>query len=299
MRKKLPKFQKGQALLIVLLSMAVVLTIVLSILARSITDLSLSSQDEDSLRAFSAAEAGVEKALIIGTDIGSTEIGNATYNASVSSYAEGESSFSNPISLTSGESSTLWFVAHDEDGNLVCSVDKPCFRGSQMKVCWGKSGTSSSSDTTPAIELSIFYTTSAGDYSTARIARAALDPNGSRRASNNFSAPDSGTCTIGSNTFEFQKTISFSDLGIPANVQNLQNGLQFAKIRFFYNTDVSQNFGFDLNFPGNSVLPSQGLSIESSGSSGEANRKLNVFQSYAETPEIFDSVVFSGSGVTK
>lgn len=293
------KFNSGQALLIVLLSMAIVLTVILSVLARSITDLSISSQDEDSLRAFSAAEAGVENALIIGSDIGSTSIGNATYNADVSSFAEGEKIFSNPILLTSGESTTIWFVAHDDEGNFTCSAEKPCFRGNQMKVCWGKTGTSGSSDTTPAIEVSIFYTTSFGDYSTVRIARATADPNESRRLINKFSSPDGGTCTVGDQNYQFQKTIDFSDLDIPVNVQNNQNGLQFAKVRFFYNTDLSHNVGFDVDFPGNGLLPSQGLKIESSGVSGDANRKLDVFQSYGEIPEIFDSAVFSLGGITK
>lgn len=296
---KSSKNESGQALLIVLLSMAVVLTIVLSILARSITDLSFSSQDEDSLRAFSAAEAGVEKALIIGSDIGSTSIGSATYNASVSSSAEGEKVFSNPISLTSGESTTIWFIAHDEDGDFTCSSEKPCFKGNRMKVCWGKTGTSSSSDTTPAIEVSIFYTITPGDYSTTQIARVALDPNESRRALNNFSAPDGGICTLGDDTYQFQKTIVFSDINIPVAVQNQENGLQFAKVRFFYNTDTTHNVGFDVDFPGNTLFPSQGIKIESFGTSGDANRKLNVYQSYAETPEIFDSAVFSLGGVAE
>lgn len=299
MKKKFIKLNSGQALLIVLLLMAVVLTVVLSFLARSITDLSISSQDEDSLRAFSAAEAGVESALIIGSDIGSTSIGSATYNANVSAFAEGENFFSNPISLISGESTTIWFVAHDEDGNFICSAEKPCFRGNQMKVCWGKLGTSASSDTTPAIEVSIFYTTTPGDYSTVQIARAAIDPNESRRATNIFSPIDGGICTIGSDSFQFQKTITFSDLEIPVNVQNLQNGLQFAKVRFFYNSDSSHSVGFGVDFPGNGLLPSQGLKIESSGSSGNANRKMDVFQSYPEIPEIFDSAVFSLGAITK
>jgi Tfp pilus assembly protein PilX len=59
--------QNGQALLIVLLGMAVVLTLVLSIVSRSVTDVSITKRDEESLRAFSAAEAGVEQALLVGT----------------------------------------------------------------------------------------------------------------------------------------------------------------------------------------------------------------------------------------
>lgn len=296
--KKKKYLYSGQALLIVLLSMAVVLVVVLSILARSITDVSISSQDEDSLRAFSAAEAGIEQALIIGSNIGSTEIGNASYNVGVSAVAEGEKEFNYPSSLFSGESMTVWFVAHDEDGNYSCE-DNNCFKGNQMNVCWGKEGTFSDSDTTPAIEVSIFYTTTPGNYATTRIARAAIDPRETRRGLNNFSAPDSGSCTIDGKIYQFQKLIVFNNLGIPVNIQNLQNGLQFAKVRFFYNTETTQKIGFNLDSPGNTLLPSQGLLVESSGSSGKTNRRIEVFESYGEVPELFESALFTVGSIVK
>jgi len=61
------KNQKGQAVLIVLLSLSVVLIVVMFVVSRSITDISLSTKEENSLRAFSAAEAGIERALVIGS----------------------------------------------------------------------------------------------------------------------------------------------------------------------------------------------------------------------------------------
>ena len=59
------RLQSGQALLIVLLGMAVVLTMVLSVVSRSVTDIQLTTRDDEALRAFSAAEAGV----VLSTDI--------------------------------------------------------------------------------------------------------------------------------------------------------------------------------------------------------------------------------------
>lgn len=293
MPKKL-KNNSGQALLIVLLSVAVVLTIILSILARSIVDISVTSQGEDSLKAFSAAEAGVEKAFIgaiSGTSEATTEVGSK-YITSVSSFAEGESAFVSPITLVSGESSTVWFVSHDENGNFSCN-GKPCFTGNTIKVCWGKQGTEAGIETTPAIELSFFYLTVPFNYSTAQIGRVVLDPNSSRIAENHFSSPDGGECIIDGQTFPFQKTITLSSLGVSrASAGNLL----FAKMKFFYNTDTAQPYGIDAN---GSILPSQGTKVDSSGSSGNANRKLDVFQSFGETPEIFDSVLFSMGGITK
>lgn len=288
----------GQALVLVLLSLAVVLTLVLFVLARSVTDVAVSSRSEDAIRAFSAAEAGIEQALIVGA--GSTnQIGNATFTSSVTEFASGQNSFVYPLTLSSGDTSTIWFVEHDSTGNPVCNAGNPCFTGRNLKVCWGREGTSASSATTPAIELSIFYESTPGNPATAKIARAAFDPYSARPSPNNFSAPDLGTCTINGENFAFQKTIDLSTLGIAAGVYNVQNGLQMARLRMFYNTDTSQKVGFDVNIVGNTILPSQGLQADSSGTAGESSRRLTVFQSWPEAPSVFDYAVYSSVGVSK
>lgn len=293
----LPKNTSGQALLLVLLSMAVVLTIVLSILSRSVTDVAVTSREEEALRAFSAAEAGIEKALIIGADIGSTQIGDANFSAKVSGTGVATQEFANPIGIISGESILFWFVAHDDDGNLICDATHPCFTGNRYKICWGKPGTSASDATTPAVEISTFYLNTPGSYASARIARDTADPNSIRRSSNNFSAPDAGGCTLGTTTFEFQKTVDLSPLG--AGVYGVQNGLQFAKVKILYNTNATHQIGIGTNFAGNALLPAQGLRIESLGTSGESNRKIEVFQGFGEPPPIFDAAIFSLGGISK
>lgn len=295
----LARRNSGQALLLVLLSMAVVLTIVLSILSRGISDVAVTSREEEALRAFSAAEAGVERALIVGSGIETTDIGDATFTAKVSGSGAGGQEFANPVGIISGESLLFWFVAHDDDGNLVCDGTHPCFTGSQFKICWGNEGTAAGGATTPAIEISTFYLAIPESYATARIARVTADPNSSRRGTNNFSAPDAGACTTGETTFEFQKTVDLAALGVPPASYGAQNGLQFVKVRIFYNTDVTHLVGINTNFPGNGLLPSQGFRIESVGVSGESNRKIEVFQGFGEPPPIFDGAIFSLGGITK
>lgn len=299
--RKLPRYDRssGQALLLILLSMAVVLTIVLSILSRSITDVAVTTKEEEALRAFSAAEAGVEQSLVIGSSIGSTQIGDASFKTTVTGALTNGKEFANPVGLFSGESLNFWFVAHDDDGALVCNATFPCFTGQQIKVCWGKSGAPANDASTPAIEVSTYYAATPGDYSTVRIARITADPNTVRRASNNFTAPDAGTCTTDNATFQFQKTIDFASLSVPAGSYGTQNGLQFAKVRMFYNTAETHPVGIFINFASNTNLPSQGLRIESVGVSGDSNRKIDVFQGYGEAPPVFDSSIFSLGGITK
>lgn len=291
------KFQSGQALVLVLLSLAVVLTLVLYILSRSITDVAISSREEEAVRAFSAAEAGVERALVIGVGSGTIQLGDASFSSNVTSFAEASRSFVYPSSLASGDSITTWFSLRDNSGPTSCDISHPCFSGNKMKVCWGRAGTGSSSSTTPAVEVSFVYLVTPGNFATARIARATFDPNAGRRASNFFSAPDAGGCTINGESFAFQKDITFADLGITS--AGTDGGLQFARIRMFYNTDQNHDVGVDVNFSGNDTLPSQGLLIDSTGSAGESNRKVEVFQAWPEAPEIFDFSVFSSGGVNK
>lgn len=297
--KPIKNFQSGQALVLVLLSLAVVLTIVLFVLARSITDIAVSSGQEESVRAFSAAEAGIERALVIGTSIGSTTIGDANYSANVTSYAEGGSDFVYPIPLSSGDSANLWFVAHDTGGNITCGGGNPCYTGNSLKVCWGKPGTDSNIATTPAIELSIYYLSTPGDYSTAKIARGVFDPNASRIATNAFTISDPGTCQINGVNYAFQKTILMSDLLVPASSYQNEDGLQFARVRMFYNSDTTHDMGITVNFAGNSTLPSQGQQIISTGSSGESNRRIEVFQAWPELPSNLGFSIFTGNTLVK
>ena len=61
--------QKGQVLLIVVLVMIVALTVGLSLISRSITNLRTSTEEAESQKALAAAEAGIEQALESGQDI--------------------------------------------------------------------------------------------------------------------------------------------------------------------------------------------------------------------------------------
>ncbi len=296
--------EAGQALLIVLLSMAVVLTIVLSIISFSVTDISVTTRESEALRAFSAAEAGVEKALVALTAQSGT-FGSDTFNADISSIAEGSTFFNYPLELAGGETANVWFVAHDDNDNLSCSdPTKPCFRGSMMTLCWGKEGTVSGVSDTPAVEVSVYYSTPpvvARNYSGIRIARDVFDPNSGRRGSNSFSAPDQGGCVIDNKSYAFKKVVDFATLGIPAASYNASNGLQMAHIRFLYNT-TTQSLGFDFgNLPGsgNTTLPSQGRKINSTGTAGESTRLVEVYKLYSDLAGVFEASLFSNSGLSK
>lgn len=290
----------GQALLIVLLIMAVVLTIGLSVASRSVTDITVSQKEEDAARAFSAAEAGVEQALKGSTTLSGSFGNNSSYNVGTAmGVVTAGTDFVSPDLVSAGESVTLWFVSHAGDGSLICDSSNPCFTGDQLKVCWGESGTALDSNA-PAMEFSALYTTASKDYSTAKIGRVAYDPFAGRTDSNGFTKGSDGTCTIQNQNFQFSKTIKLSDLGAaPRSPATDDKGPQLARIRLFYNSDKSHRVGV-VSLDNNALLPQQGIKIVSKGQSGSATRKIEVTQLHADLPPVFDFGVFSGTGgITK
>lgn len=293
-----PVRNSGQALLIVLLSMAVVLTIVLSILSRSVTDITVTTKEEEALRAFSAAEAGVENALIVGTGVSGTLSNQSSFSVTISAISDNSPTYSAPDEILSGESLTVWFMEHDpETGSLTCSGGR-CFIGSQMKVCWGEAATPANQSTTPAIEISVLYdSTPGGNFSDVKIGRVAFDPYTSRSPGNSFSSATSGCPGIADKTYAFSGTVDFASLGIASSCYNQQACLLSARIRMFYNP-TPHPIGFDVTGSG-SLLPSQGKRIESVGTFGDSTRKVEVHQTFGELPPIFDSAIYTPFDITK
>lgn len=84
------KNQTGQTILIFVLIMVVALTIVLSVVSRSVTNLKISQEQVSSQKALSAAEAGIERAIANPSDVNlregvvNTLSDQATYTTSLS-----------------------------------------------------------------------------------------------------------------------------------------------------------------------------------------------------------------------
>lgn len=268
-----PAGQKGQALLIVLLVMVVGLTIGLSLATRSVTDIKISTQLEESSRAFSAAEAGIEAALKGESEPATpVQIGNATYIFSKDTAGGTDQ----PLALGKigiADTYTVWLTSHDTDGNLQIG-DTYDYDGTTIDICWGEGGET----TKPAMEVSVVYR-QGGIY---KITRGAYDPeDGGRRNNNHFADTDDGVNCGGG--FAYGKTST-----LPAGV------LVALRLRPFYletNAGVEPQDGFDLS--------SQGLLITSTGTAGDTTRKVEVVQSYPSLPAIFDYLLFSGTGVSR
>lgn len=113
----------GQAALIVLLMSAVVLTIGLATTARTVTDIKISSQLEESAKALSAAEAGIERGLTGGScNVTAAELDNVASaactvcNLGVDNCGLGAGNYTFGT-VEKGDVRTIWFVDHDASGN--------------------------------------------------------------------------------------------------------------------------------------------------------------------------------------
>lgn len=293
MVKKNRFHESGQALLIILLVMTVGLTIGLASVSRSSTDIKISTQMEDSSRAFVAAEAGIEAALkgeagaanCANPPTNYTAIGSSSSSYCFNSAAAGGGTQFRVNNVSVGDTYTIWLVEHNADGTLN-PTDYYNSSTKKIKICWEKN-ISTNSD--PALEITLIYQTiSGGSY---QVFRGSYDPNNIRAASNHFINQATATdCGLG---FGY---------GIEFNYSTVSPFFKtFAlRLRPFYST---ANIGVQAVNPiaGGTItgLPTQGLNITSTGTSGESTRKVTVTRTYPVLPAIFDYVLFSGGSLTK
>lgn len=290
--KTVSNLQSGQILLITLLVMVVGLTMALAVIARSVTSIKVSTQEEESQRAFYAAEAGLEEALLpgatlsLGVEIG---IGDASYILAIPPPTPGKFVF--PDLVKKDETQSVWLVGHDINGEILAPrasgeetsrypIDKP------IDVCWEGPGTGS----VPAMEITIIHQKTTGSNPPYGVARGAYDPDSGRRGQNHFSDV---TDADGSNCgdFDYSQTINFSSFFSINNERVVA-----LRLRPIYNdarVAVAVTSGYT------AAVPPQGNEIESLGKAGTAQRKLKVFRAYSSFPPIFDYVLFSGKPLGK
>ncbi len=266
--------QSGQILLITLLVMAVGTTIALSLLARTTQDLSISRQIEESSKAFSAAEAGVEAALKSGSGSGGAQTltSGISYDVTVASIGGATGVYAFPKKTPKGVTETLWLVNHDPvSGALIESP--PYYTALTLELCW------SSETVTPALVVSILYKEQTdGSY---QVAKLAFDPDNSR--GNNFTNVGASGNHCGQNNV-YNKQIIFPLNNITPSVDTLLA----LRIRPVYSdTQLYVDSG-------SQQLAEQGKQIVSTGQTTTGvNRKILVYQQYRSASSLFDASIYS------
>ncbi len=286
----------GQVLLTLILVMTVALAIGLSVVQKSLTDVSTATKVEDSQRAFSAAEAGIEKGL-------NGDMTTKTFTENNSQITSLEDSGSIPAlppsqtqqkpleypPLAKEEVGQIWLA--DPDPNVVlpgCSaIDATkhvpvCYKQSTLSVYWG----SSSSDKA-ALELTLIYYNG-----TSYVSRKWYLDQVVRTPANNFD--------------QVQNCAGYKPEGFTTTYQcyvllgNLPSNLIMLRVRLLYNITsqpiavlASGTCGRDCS------LPPQYKILTSTGTAGEVQRKVKVFQSFKAIPTFFDYALFSNGEIKK
>lgn len=281
--RKSSKTQKGEIILIILLVMAVGLTIGLSVAGRSLTDIRLSTQIEESNRAFSAAEAGIEDVLrqgLLSATGGPGTIGDAKYNVTLTSVGGSASQFSFPSVIQAGDAQVIWLVPHNASG---ADDSTRAYSGSSIEICWSKI------ETTPALEISLLFK-SGSNY---KVARAAYDPDSTR--TNNFSSladPAGSYCTSGNENYTYHVNLIFADLSPAVIASDIPLALRLRPVYANSKLAVKPASG--------ATLPEQGKNIVSTGQTNSGvTRKWNVIQTYSAPNDIFDYAIWSNTNLTK
>lgn len=267
--------QKGQLVLILILIITASLGVGVSVIQRNLSDISSSSKVEDSSRAFSAAEAGIERALVNNlSGISSTETGN---NASATVSKDtlpppGEALEHDPIDKD--QVAQFWLV---DPNTLNCS--SPCVLPASVDIYWGNSDTEDA-----AIEVSIIYKQASAykvqKYYFDSVTR--VPPNGFDTSSSCTGGLPTGVS--GGMTFQCKKT----GITIPADSQMI-------RIRLLY-SDIAQPVAVK---PNSGSLPPQVDVITSIGTAGNTQRKVRVFKQDKVLPGFLDFALFSAGDISK
>ena len=258
MKEKKFEFQRGQIGLIVLLVMMVVGTIALSVASRSITDVSITKQEEEKIRAFSAAEAGIEDLLTEGLvavfeDDDFEEAEGIEYSYDVSEVGVGSDGFVFPDPLVNGETVQVW-------------IENEVDTTSDLNIYFGFPDAE-----TACLEISVFNS----DNTIERYAYKGKDSEGvdfDEGEENDFSSASPWEGDY--NAFVSIPTVNAS----------------FVRIKALYNP---VSLAVKPVSPGK--LPVQAYKATVSSSEGESSAAVEVIQSKGAFPEVFDYVLWSGN----
>lgn len=264
--------QKGQILLIVVLVMVTALTIGLSVAARTITNTKTSQEAENSEKAFSAAEAGIEQSLTNNTSYSGTFTNNTNYKTTVTTLSGTAFALNNGSPVLKDDSIDVWLSSYPGYVNPWSGI---------ITLYWGQTtdACTNAETTNTAAALEIIAVT--GTKANPQTSRYAVDPCSQRSLSNKLEYISPGGGSVGGKTYSYKKTLTISS-GLFVRVIPLYNSVNIA---------VTGCDGANVSC---SPLPSQGTIITSVGTSDTTQRKLVSYRHYPKLPtEIFPYSFFA------
>lgn len=287
--------QKGQVVLILLGAIALGLTLGLAVASRSTTDVALSRKIEDSARAFSAAEAGVEE--ILKTPLNPSQTKQLTFSGAqatiqaVPTPVQG-GLFEFPKIVAQGEAQTVWFTNHSTTAPYtIDEASGEAYNGDFIDICWKRQNVSK----VPGLEISLTYADLSGGY---HVVRRAYRYNSQPGCPSTDGFDCSQVVLANQNDcpgYTYQKRLhfksSFQDVDLTKNVTKL-----FMRLRPYYDSvQVAVKAMPNQSIPRQAIVDA--VSVGTSVAGGETT-KIRVFQGYLAPPPVFDYALYSGQTVT-
>ena len=316
---KIFKEERGQVVIILLLTIVVALAIGLSISTRSISEISTATKTEQSSRAFSAAEAGIEKVLqnISGQTVTTTTIDKVE---SLSNQARADITTTN-LYPPKGDRRAIEYgfdgIGRDDVAHVwlvdPTLINTSYYNQPSFDVYFGNPSQPlpPSDEDKPAIEVNVI-TKSGSDYSSKKLYFDSKD----RSSINKFIIPNSDPTydlrcdspalnTIITQNSQFYCRVhitGYSGTPILVRIRLLYSSTK-QKVAVAPTTAAPCNIPYDpnkLDSPTNvpCSLPPQITLITSTGSSGDVTRKIQLFQQRYVIPSILNYALFSGSDIT-
>lgn len=252
----------GQAGIVILLLTIVLLTVGLSIASRSVTDVRLSRQEEETSRAFDAAEAGIEDALrkdlagLVGVG-GSVDVGPCPGPECI----RADYSVNEEVNLET----------ELEEGETV-EVNLAGFTGSGVTLQWGRSGeVCSGGDLFASLVVAVFD-------NTGKVRRTPYSQIGCNRG-------DSFVQSAGPAAAPYLLRLT----------ENVGPGDIALRARAVYSDTPIR---VESSSPGTNPLPAQFWRVHSEAkTTGGETRAVEVTQTSPAPPSLFDFVIFSGGNL--
>jgi hypothetical protein len=280
--------QKGQILLIVVLVIIVASTVVLSLVSRTITSIRTSTEEIESQKALSAAEAGIERAIkknILTESDNFNDVlpNNTSYSTDIKTIGSSNFILNGGNTIVKNEGVDIWFVNRN---NVTGELDYSSSPSSlpSINLFWGYESDACDTSSNPAAIETIFITR---DRVTEQIKsyRYVYDSCLTRRTENNFAFSDEGRYPKdydGDGKIDVTFTNRTVASGLNSDLALGISDVVFARIIPIYKNTVIAVEGCENSSEGYSC-PVQGNSICVTGKSSSATRKICTFKGHPQT----------------
>lgn len=295
--------QRGQVIIILLLILLVALSIGLALTQRSVTDVATSTQAEQSTRAFSAAEAGIEKALSSPLPLG--YVLPLDNNSSAVVDTSGWLPYAANVGIeypAIGRETTahFWFL------DPAAAAPTAFYTGTSFDLYYGNPG----STDTPAVEVKVVTLKNNNFYTKNYY----FDSSSTRTTGindNNFTYTGAANCDSGAGeqlvngilgaNRQFMCKQLVGTVPDPTNAANPCNAanscvIVLARIRFLY---INENHRLALAPSTGAQFPPQVQIYNALGTSGQSQKQIQAFKVRDVVLPWFDFAIFSTNEIRK